>query len=250
MEYAKSASRPISTAERGDQVTGIHNEKRASQYRGIVGSVLYSATKIKTDIYIRLQVWWNHSFPVQRYIISKQFERNKTADHDSATGLEQPTIRFCGYEMGHRPWRREKSLSWILIFHRNASVHISSVMQQVTALRTFDANHMALSETTLVASLLRYVCRELDSPQKPWMTYKDNKETVNWTYGGHMRHYTRWKQIDIRYHFVLDMVNDRRITVKRKHQGHFTGLLRKRPGQANFHYAMKTLNVFTYNHKG
>jgi len=86
-----------------------------------------------------------------------------------------------------------------------------SVKQKSVALSSMEAEYMSLAEATKEALWLKALMRELIYDQKTVKIYEDNQSCI--ALAKNPERHSRAKHIDIKYHFVRELVEDKQIAM-------------------------------------
>lgn len=110
---------------------------------------------------------------------------------------------------------RRRSRTGILVRYGKAPIYASSSLQKSVSLSSAEAEYVALSEACRVIAWLRQVLNELGIRQNPTNVAQDNTGSISWAEGGAAKHFSRRKQIDLRYHYVIEKVRDGSIRLEK-----------------------------------
>ena len=116
-------------------------------------------------------------------------------------------------------------------------------LQRTVALSTAEAEFMALAETAKEAQWLRALLRSLGYPQDdPTVIWEDNQSCILLT--KHNRFHARSKHIDIRYHFICEMVENKVLAIEFLPSSEMTAdILIKGLGRVKFEYHRSNLGI-------
>lgn len=138
-----------------------------------------------------------------------------------------------------------KSCSGLLIYYRSAPVYFSSCKQHVTALSSSKAGYIEFSETVCAVRCWRKAKKELNLRYKPASIYEGSNSTSEYTNGGHARNFCPPEHVNVRYHFMFDIVTDRIITVEKLNTIQLLpAFLRNQLESADFYYLQNSSNMF------
>lgn len=104
-----------------------------------------------------------------------------------------------------------KSTSGYIYKFQSGCISWNSKKQQTTALSTTEAEYMALSAASQEAIWLQSLIKELGGSTKV-VVKCDNKSAINLTQNN--TYHSRSKHIDIRHHFIRELVEDKRIIIE------------------------------------
>ncbi|GMF22946.1 unnamed protein product [Phytophthora lilii] len=194
---------------------GLHEMHRGkTQFRELIGSLLYVANATRPDISVALsilsqfldnplEIHWNAATRELCYLkgtatLGIQFRRNKhlvlEAFADANWG-------------GDRLTRRSTSGVLLLL---GAPVVFKSKRQATVALSSAEAEYMSLALATQEVVWLRYLLLEMGFKlEKPTTVYLDNKSAIR--IASNHGYTPRAKHIDLRAHFVRDHVEAKTI---------------------------------------
>ena len=187
-------------------------------YQAVVGSLLYLSTKTRPDI---------------AYAVGSvaRFSANPTKEHWTAVkrilrylngtiklGLlyrESTSAKIAGYtdadwagDVGDR-----KSTSGYMFLLGGAAISWKSSKQTCVALSTAEAEYVALSTAAQEAIWLQQLTSDLmNKSSQEMIIYEDNQSTI--CLAKNQQIHGRTKHIDIKYHFVCDLVEAGRIKVE------------------------------------
>jgi hypothetical protein len=216
-------SHPVRTPEDVNQKLDLHtNETETTPifpYREAIGGLLYLTQISRPDIAHAVNylsrfnqnpdiVHWRAVKRILRYLkstISLKME---------FSSLEENTITaYCDADWGNDLADR-RSTTGFIIFHNRNPVSWSSKKQPTVALSTTEAEYMVLSYTCQELIWLRSLASELDptSVEVPTTLYNDNKGAVDLASDAGFSQ--RTKHIDLRHHFIRQLVEDAKIKVK------------------------------------
>jgi hypothetical protein len=216
-------SHPVRTPEDVNQKLDLHTNETETTlifpYREAIGGLLYLTQISRPDIAHAVNylsrfnqnpdiVHWRAVKRILRYLkstISLKME---------FSSLEENTITaYCDADWGNDLADR-RSTTGFIIFHNRNPVSWSSKKQPTVALSTTEAEYMALSYTCQELIWLRSLASELDptSVEEPTTLHNDNKGAVDLASDAGFSQ--RTKHIDLRHHFIRQLVEDAKIKVK------------------------------------
>jgi len=189
-----------------------NNEELVTNYRRLVGSLLYAATYTRPDIAYSVNMLCRVMVRPTPACMEAALRVLRYLGRTKSIGLTfafSPTEMF---GMSDSDWATRHSTSgWLFLFHQ-AAVCWSSRKQKSVALSSTEAEIMAASEAAKEAVHLTEFISELDSPlKKPMALYVDNKGAIDLAYNS--EHHDRSKHIARRHFFVRELVEDSRLRV-------------------------------------
>ena len=232
------------------------NIENGFDYRSIVGSLLYLAVKTRPDI------------AVAASMLAQHVENPSMLQHNGAKrvlrylkGTENAALRICPHNSnqlsahvdsswGGEPGFGRKSRSGVIIKYGDVAVFTASVLQKCTALSSTEAEFIALSEATKTIVWLRRVLAEFGIIQKPTVVYQDNIGSITWATGHIGSQFAKRKHVDIRYHYVVEKVSERDISVvKKSTKSMESDFLTKALHPNEFREAVKRTRIINYSAK-
>ncbi|KAI9905634.1 hypothetical protein PsorP6_013785 [Peronosclerospora sorghi] len=214
-KYNQDDAKPVYNPVVEDQLL-TKNEKKDGKmdnrpYRSLVGSLLYVATGTRPDIAFAVcqlsrhleqpcEEQWKAAIRVLKYLKSTKITGI------CYTGISQ-NITIEAYSDADWAGNRDnqKSTSGVISMVNGAPVIFKSKIQQSVALRTAEAEHLALylclQEILWIKSLFNELKIKIDYLIP---IYKDNQSEIE--IAKNNRYQSRSKNIDIRYHFIRDQI--------------------------------------------
>lgn len=180
-------------------------------YRELIGALLYLAIATRPDIshtVAKLAQFSSHP-EEQHWKTAKHVLRYLKGTKDLGLGYRRTNgISVTGMsdaEWGGCPMER-KSFSGYVFFLGKAAIFWSSQKQQTMALSSTEAEYMGLTEAAKEAAYLRGLLIELKlMPSASIVLYVDNQRAK--CLAEYPVHHKRTKHIDIRYHYIRDVIN-------------------------------------------
>ena len=217
--YGMQDSKPVNTPVSPDikLVTTERVDDMCNQqlYQAVIGSLLYLSTKTRPDIaYAVSSVARFCAKPTkQHWTAVKRILRYLKGTSNFGLIYREDTPRgITGYadadwagDVGDR-----KSTSGYVFLMGSAAISWKSSKQTCVALSTAEAEYVALSAAAQEAIWLQQLTSELLNDNIQEMTiFEDNQSTICLAKNQHI--HGRTKHIDIKYHFIRDMVEAGRI---------------------------------------
>ncbi|CAK9829675.1 Retrovirus-related Pol polyprotein from transposon TNT 1-94 [Anthophora retusa] len=196
------------------------NEKRRMQdipYREAIGSLLFAARVSRPDIEYAVNQasqfianygrgHWEAVKRILRYL-------KGTIDYGIVYGNSGSDRQLIGYTDADYAGCTDtrKSTSGFIFLLNGGAVSWSSQKQRVVALSTTEAEYIAVATGTKEAIWLRRMISELGYKSDKVAMYVDNQSAIKLT--GNPEYHKRTKHIDVRFHFVRDVVESGEIDV-------------------------------------
>lgn len=190
----------------------------ANNYKEVIGCLLYLSTRTRPDIDSAVGILardsscpseksWKGIKRVMRYL-------NGTADHGLWIQVQkESTLRLVGYADSN--WAGDlndrKSTSGFVAFLGGAPITWLSKKQGSVALSTSEAEYIAMSECAKELKWLQNLAKEFKivDPSRSSIAFCDNSGAISWATSG-----KRAKHVDIRLHFVRDLVEKKIMCVE------------------------------------
>jgi Reverse transcriptase (RNA-dependent DNA polymerase) len=200
------------------------NSARVSAYREGVGGLMWLATQTRPDIAFPVGVLarfmqapgdehWRNLKRVLRYLrgtstVKLQLGGRTGVDRKACT-LEA----FCDADWAADLDNRRSTTGFVLLFN-GSIVCWASKKQNTVALSTVEAEYMGISAAAQEIRWLKQFASELGmTVEEPTVLHTDN-QTARTLASGELSVGQRTKHIDIRYHFVREMVEAKDLDVK------------------------------------
>jgi hypothetical protein len=217
-------------------------------YREIVGALQYLATKTRPDIACAVGV-------------VSRFQANPGPKHWKAVQrivkYLQGTARWgillggdtIGELVGHSDadWGGDRdtrrSTTGYVFKLGNSTISWKSKLQQTVALSSVEAEYQALSAASQESVWLRYHLSALDlHSNDPTTIFEDNQGTIELVKS--TKHHDRTKHIDIKHHYIRELVKSNQIEIKYKRTSDMTAdILTKGLGEIKFTKFRKDLGM-------
>ena len=226
--FAMQNSKPVSTplaahfrlsAELSPQ--SEDEEKYMSQvpYSSAVGSLMYAMVCTRPDISHAVSVvsrymgrpgkaHWEAVKWILRYL-------KGTADVGLLYGVSNPGNQVVGYVdsdfAGDHDKRR--SLTGYVFTLSGSAISWKATLQATVALSTTEAEYMAIAEAVNEALWMRGILCELGIAQGVTSVFCDSQSAIHLT--KNLMYHERTKHIDVRYHFVREIISQKQVEVKK-----------------------------------
>ncbi len=187
-----------------------------TNYQAAIGSLIYAAISTRPDISISVGILsqymtnpsiqhWNGVKRILRYLKGTMnfglcF---KQSENFVLTGFSDSD--WAGDES------TRKSMSGFIFRLGESTISWGSKKQSVVALSTTEAEYIALSLATQEAVWLRNLLGDLHLNQKTTTIFEDNQGTI--ALSNNPTNHSRTKHIDIKYHYVRDLILKKQIDV-------------------------------------
>ena len=190
-------------------------------YREKIGKIMYSATQARPDVLTAVGEtarYCNnpdevHAKAVDQIIHYLAGTKNLALVFDPS--VETPTKLYCYVDAN---WGEDtitrKSVTGYVFMLCGAAISWKSKRQDTVAKSTMEAEYMALSDCVSEAMFLRQLLHELNVKQsEPTVIFEDNDATKG--LAEERKTTQRSKHIDIKYHYVRELIEKKEILMKR-----------------------------------
>lgn len=178
-------------------------------YRQLLGALWYAATISVPEITFPLSLCAQYAAnPGEAHWRAlKQIARYVVTTRDLWLTFGGPGDGFCGYadaDWGSQPHR--KSYSGYAFLAGCGAITWSTKKQSIVALSSTESEYITLTHASRELIWLRNLWAELtaEQPKEPTVLHDDNQGAIALTRTG--AYHARTKHIDIRYHFIRDVV--------------------------------------------
>ena len=215
MQESKPKGTPMAVGARLVKSTEPENPTRSRYFRSVLGSLMYLMVSTRPDL----------AFAVGSL---SQFMANPSEEHVVAV---KRVLRYlkgtaaCGLKLGNCPeacfnaysdsdhaadTNDRKSVSGYAVLYGHGAVIWSSKKQSCVSVSSTEAEYVAASEATMDLAWIRQLLADLQKPPGgPTKLYIDNESAVKLAVNPVF--HSRTKHIDVRYHFIRDMVEKKQI---------------------------------------
>lgn len=139
--------------------------------------------------------------------------------------------------------RRRSTTGYVFKIH-GAPVSWRSMLQSTVALSTTEAEYMAVAEAVKEALWLRGLLGDLGVTQERVSLMCDSQSAIH--LAKNQVHHARTKHIDVRYHFVRDVIEEGRISLAKVHTDENSAdMLTKVVSGGKFQHCLDLLNILT-----
>lgn len=217
-------------------------------YREAVGSLLFAARVCRVDIEYAVnyasqfldsfgQEHWQAVKRILRYLKGTRnygITFGNSGSYTSVTGFTDADYAGC--------LETRRSRSGFVFLLNGGPICWSSQKQSIVALSTAEAEYIALTHGTKEALWLRQMLKDLEYPCESIPIYVDNQSAIK--QAKNTEFHKRSKHIDVRYHFVREVVNQKEIEiayVESKEQ--LADIFTKPLAKQQFCYLREQLNI-------
>ena len=225
LQDAKEVSTPSDHNQRLVKDDGVSKSVDKAEYQSLVGSLLYAAIATRPDISYSVGVVARYcANPNQSHLTAaKRVLRylkgtmsyglvfnNRQGARESISNQSLP-IGYCDADWASDSDDR-KSISGNLFVYGGAAISWLSKKQHIVALSTTEAEYVSLSLATQEAVWLRRLFRDIGVKiSRPMCLNEDNLGALN--LAKNSAFHARTKHIDIRFHFIRSMVDNKEIEI-------------------------------------
>lgn len=191
-----------------------------TRHQSIASSSLYFADKKRSDLSVAASMsCLNISQPRCVHIITPKralLYLNATTDQYVAISLgnnNQSTSHVSASWDARSQGERKSRIGCVIRFGE-AIIYAARSVQRSIALISKTGKFLALENDTKTVQWLRAVLAELEDLQKSTKIYQDNKSPINSENGNPAKFYSRRIHIDVKYHYINDLIDKGSITIK------------------------------------
>ena len=224
MEMAKPVSTPLASHMRlsVSQCPSTEEEKKDMEnvpYSSAVGSLMYAMVCTRPDIAHAVST-------VSRFLSRPGREHWKavkwilrylrgTSDMKLCFGCDDLTLRgFTDADMAGDVDTRKSTSGYVIIFAGGA-ISWQSRLQKCVALSTTEAEFIAATEAYKEMLWLKKFLLELGYAQEKYELMCDNQSVIH--LGKHPTFHSKSKHIDVRYHWLRDVLDEKSICLEKVH---------------------------------
>ena len=181
MESCRTTSTPMDHTI-GMSATCCTRADEDSNYRSIMGSILYLAVKTRPYICVATGILCRHvEAPSMKQKIGaervlKYLSSTKLLGLKLQAGSNDQLSAYMDSSWGGEPGLARGSRSGIVIKYGNAPIYAASILQKCVTLSSTEAEYVALSEAIKTITWLRRVLNKIGIPQAPSVVYQEK----NW----------------------------------------------------------------------
>ena len=194
-------------------------------YRSLVGSILYLQLTRPDIAYAVKELsrflinpgpkMWAAAKNVLRYLKGTQTHGIRFGGRASYNTLATSPSHLVGYS--DSDWAGQvddrKSTSGLIFYLNNGAISYACKSQKCVALSTAESEYVALGEAAREAIYLRMLLKDLGQEQiEPTVIFEDNVAAEKLCKNN--VHHSRTKHIDIKHHFIREIVEQKQIEIK------------------------------------
>jgi hypothetical protein len=257
MKGAKSVVTPLAPHFRlsGNQSPTIAEDKAYMEnvpYASAVGSLMYAMVCTRPDISQAVSV-------VSRFMANpgkahweavKWILRYLKGTINTALCFGEDTCQISGFvdsDYAGDLDRRRSTTGYVFKIH-GAPVSWRSMLQSTVALSTTEAEYMAVAEGVKEALWLRGLLGDLGVEQERVRLMCDSQSAIH--LAKNQVHHARTKHIDVRYHFVRDVIEEGHISLTKVHTDENPAdMLTKVVTGSKFQHCLNLLNIIPFSSK-
>ncbi|XP_070016936.1 secreted RxLR effector protein 161-like [Nicotiana sylvestris] len=189
-------------------------------YANVVGSLMYAMVCTRPDISQTVGV-------ISRYMHNPRKEHWQAVKwilryiHNTVNvGLvfeeegNQSVIGYCDSDFAGDLDKRRSTTGYVFSFVK-APISWKSTLQSTVVLSTTEAEYMAITEVVKEAIWLQGLLKELGVEQKSIIIFCDSQSAIQ--LAKNQVYHARTKHIDVRYHFVREIIEEGGVTEKEIH---------------------------------
>lgn len=234
-----------------DEAEYIKRNNNVGKCKSIVGSLLYPAVKARPDVaFVASFLSSNEKKPeLNHLVIAKLTLRylrgTKNVVLKLRPGVDDQLHAHTYADCGFAERTKRRSRSGIIIWYGPAPKYTATCCQKSVSLSSIEAEYMALSETCRVLKCLRHVLTELGITKQFTLICQDDNGTTEWANGGHVRHFSERKHVDIRHSFISEKVKRNEVRlIKVESVEMLSDFLKKPLGLQSFTNTIEAASLF------
>ena len=222
-ESAKSVATPHAThfklsAKMSPKTEAERSDMARVPYSSAVGSLMYLMVCTRPDLAHAVGVvsrflscpgigHWEAVKWIVRYL-------RGTSDARLTFGVRrEPPTGYVDSDFASGDLDRRRSVTGYVFTAGGCAISWRSTLQSVVALSSTEAEYMAMAEAAKEALWLQAFAGEITSCRSPIVVHCDNQSAIHLAHD-HMYH-ERSKHIDVRFHFIRDVIIDRKVQVQK-----------------------------------
>lgn len=212
MQESKAVSTPIDVNQKFEEFEEITGKP----YQNLIGSLMYLAVLTRPDIshVVSKLSQFNTKYGEAHWKAAKRVLRYLKGTKDYCLAFKKnddDLIGFSDADWGGESSDRRSYTGFVFTFSGGA-VSWESRKQISVALSTVEAEYMAIAESAKEGLHLRRLLKELGDIEGPVTIYNDNQGAQKLS--SNPVNHRKTKHIDIRYHFIRDLVEKKEVNVK------------------------------------
>ena len=210
MLQCKPVATPVDTSQKLKKGDGGDATVDQTLYQSAVGSLLYLSGWTRPDIAfaVRNVAKFTENPTMQHWIAVKRILRYIKGTLDYGIQYRKGNEQLLGYS--DASWANDlddrKSVSGYIFMLSGGPISWRSKKQTTVALSTAEAEYVALAAAAQEAVWLRSVMKGLNKEIPPTVIHEDNQSAI--AIAKNPQFHSRTKHVDIKYHFVRELVED------------------------------------------
>ena len=165
--------------------------------------------------------------------VGLEFEQDKL--------LGQCVVGYCDSDYAGDLDKRRSTTGYLFTFAK-APVSWKSTLQSTVALSTTEAEYMAIIEAVKEAIWLHGILKDLGVDHKHLEVYSDSQSAIH--LAKNQVFHTRTKHIDVRYHFVQEILEEEEILLQKiQTKENPVDMLTKVVTRAKFEHCLDLVNI-------
>lgn len=218
-------------------------------YANAVGSLMYAMVCTRPDISQAVSVvsrymhdpgkgHWQAVKWILRYL-QNTVDVGLTFEQDKSHG--QCIVGYCDSDYAGDLDKRRSTTGYLFTLAK-APVSWKSTLQSTVALSTTEAEYMAITEAVKEAIWLHGLLKDLGVGQKQLEVYSDSQSAIH--LAKNQVFHARTKHIDVRYHFVREILEEEEILLQKIHTTENPAdMLTKVVTRAKFEHCLDLVNI-------
>lgn len=217
----KPQTSPMSTDYDLNMTTDPLSSAAQDNYRSYVGSLLYFATKSRADqrlVGSTLDSQVTSPTETKILVVKRALRYLQETQNVGLRLISGHDHQFSTHEnanWGSASDENRRSWTEIKIRYENAIVFANSTHQKYVSLSSTETEYIVLFEGCRIIVCFRQILSELHCTQDRTVVYQDNNGAIEWATQGAGKWYLRRKHVDIRYHYVTDMIFNNEVKIQK-----------------------------------
>lgn len=189
-------------------------------YQQAIGSLIYLSNSTRPDISYAVGLLarkmanptegdWKMVKHVLRYLRGTP---SASISYSAEPVKRDTLVGYSDASYAENPTDRKSTGGYVFLFNDGA-ISWRSVKQPIVALSSTEAEYIALTDSFKEAQWLQHLLQEVfSSPQLPTVIFEDNQSTIK--LARNKAHSNRTKHIDVRYHYVREVIQRGQLILK------------------------------------
>ena len=209
MLQCKPVATPVDTSQKLQKGEGDDASVSKTQFQSAVGSLLYLSGWTRPDIAFAVSnvARFTSNPTMQHWTAVKRILRYVKGTVDYGIQYRKGNEQLSGYS--DASWASDlddrRSMSGYIFLLSGAPISWRSKKQATVALSTAEAEYVALAAAAQEAVWLRNVMKGLSEKMPPTVIHEDNQSAI--AIAKNPQFHSRTKHMDIKYHFVRELVD-------------------------------------------